>query len=397
MTYGKYPTRFWVLCAGSFFFFGSFNMVVPELPSVLEKLGGGEHKGLIISLFTLTAMLSRPFSGRLSDTIGRVPVMIFGSLVCVICSIIYPFTASVNGFLLLRFFHGFSTGFSPTGFTSYSADIIPPNRRGEAMGLLSVFGTLGMAGSPAVGDWLARTWSLDVMFYGSAVFAMIAVIIYVSTTETLYRRQRFKWSHFKIGINDIYDPLVLVPGIVMLLTSFSYGSMLTLVPDLSDALGIGNKGLIFMIFSTASLLIRIVAGTISDRFGRPVVLKISAALIAVSMVVTGSADAPWMLWIGGILYGLANGMNSPTLFAWATDLGNPKSKGRAFATLYIAMEFGIGLGALVSGYIFADDRSNFLMAFFVGSLLSFLALVFLYLSTEGKSLKGNFNNQPATN
>jgi len=264
------------------------------------------------------------------------------------------------------------------------------------MGLLSVFGTLGMAGSPAIGDWLARTWSLDVMFYGSAVFALIAVMIYVSTTETLFRRQRFRWSHFKIGLTDVYDPLVLVPGIVMLLTSFSYGSMLTLVPDLSDALGIGNKGLIFMIFSTASLLIRIVAGTISDRFGRPVVLKISAALIAIAMVVTGSANAPWMLWLGGVLYGLANGMNSPTLFAWATDLGNPKSKGRAFATLYIAMEFGIGLGALASGYIFADDRSNFLMAFLVGSVLSFLALIFLYMSTEGKALKGNFNNQPVT-
>ncbi len=53
-------------------------MIIPELPSYLTKLGGGEYKGLIISLFTLTAMISRPFSGKLTDKIGRIPVMVLG-------------------------------------------------------------------------------------------------------------------------------------------------------------------------------------------------------------------------------------------------------------------------------------------------------------------------------
>jgi MFS family permease len=57
-------------------------MLIPELPEYLSKMGGGEFKGLIISLFTLTAGLSRPFSGKLTDKVGRVPVMAFGSLVC---------------------------------------------------------------------------------------------------------------------------------------------------------------------------------------------------------------------------------------------------------------------------------------------------------------------------
>jgi len=110
-----YTTQFWLLCLSSLLFFASFNMLIPELPSYLTSLGGAEYKGLIISLFTLTAMVSRPFSGKLADKIGRVPVILFGTMVCFICSLIYPVLTSVSGFLVLRLAHGFSTGFSPTG------------------------------------------------------------------------------------------------------------------------------------------------------------------------------------------------------------------------------------------------------------------------------------------
>src|SRR5277367_4456125 len=94
-----YTSQFWLLCLSSLLFFASFNMLIPELPAYLTSLGGAQHKGLIISLFTLTAMISRPFSGKLADTIGRVPVMIIGTAVCFVCSLCYPILASVAGFL----------------------------------------------------------------------------------------------------------------------------------------------------------------------------------------------------------------------------------------------------------------------------------------------------------
>src|SRR6185369_4005720 len=120
-----YSSQFWLLCVSALLFFASFNMIIPELPEFLTKLGGADYKGLIISLFTLTAMISRPFSGKLADTIGRVPVMIIGAAVCFVCSLFYPIIATLSGFFILRLVHGFSTGFSPTGSTAFLADIIP--------------------------------------------------------------------------------------------------------------------------------------------------------------------------------------------------------------------------------------------------------------------------------
>jgi MFS family permease len=116
---------FFLLCLSSFLFFASFNMIIPELPSYLSSIGGEEYKGYIISLFTLSAGLSRPFSGKLADKIGRMPVMVFGVMVCFLVSLFYPLLTTVSGFLFLRFLHGFSTGFTPTGTSAYVADIVP--------------------------------------------------------------------------------------------------------------------------------------------------------------------------------------------------------------------------------------------------------------------------------
>ena len=160
-------------------------MIIPELPSYLSSLGGEEYKGFIISLFTLTAGLSRPFSGKLTDNIGRIPVMVLGSSVCFIIGFIYPLISSVAGFLFLRLLHGFSTGFKPTGTVAYVADIVPVHRRGEAMGISSVFGTMGMASGPAIGSEIALRYSLDVMFYTSSALAILSILILIGMKETL--------------------------------------------------------------------------------------------------------------------------------------------------------------------------------------------------------------------
>lgn len=380
MNLKTYSAQFWLLCLSSFFFFGSFNMILPELPSYLTNLGGADYKGLILSLFTLTAMFSRPFSGKLADKIGRIPVMIIGSVVCVICSLIYPALTSIYGFFALRFFHGFSTGFTPTGLTAYVADIVPTERRGEAMGLLSTFGTLGMAGSPALGGWISYHYSLDAMFYCSSLFGFLAVLVFLVVKETLQKKERFQRSHLKIKKEDLFERKVLVPCIIMVLTAYSFGAMVTLIPDLSVGLGMTNKGAVFTGFSLASVAVRIGAGKISDRYGRKSVLYFSTLLIGTAMVFTGLATEQWMLWSGGILYGMAYGMNSPTLFAWVTDLSDDTNRGRAFGSLYVALEFGIMLGALFSGFIFAWWPGNFILPFTSAAVFAILSFVYLTLN-----------------
>ena len=360
-------------------FFASFNMIVPELPFFLTSLGGADYKGLVISLFTLTAMISRPFSGKLADRIGRKPVIIAGSLVCFVCSLMYPLLTTVFGFLFLRLVHGFSTGFTPTGQAAYLSDIIPADRRGEAMGLLGTASTLGMAGGPALGGWLSSAVSLQAMFFCSSAFAILSSLIVLAIRETVTDKHAISLRLLAVHKRDLFEPRVLTPCIVMALCAYAYGSLFTVIPDFGAYFKIENKGLLFAYFTIASLLIRLVAGKASDIYGRVKVLKISTAFMAFGMLWIGLADSKTMLIIGAFLYGLAQGATSPTLLAWAADLSDPEHKGRGVASLYIFMEFGIGMGALLSGFIYNNDPSRFFITFFISSVLSAFAFLYLWI------------------
>jgi MFS family permease len=360
-------------------FFASFNMIIPELPDFLTSLGGADYKGLIISLFTLTAMLSRPFSGKLSDTIGRVPVMLLGALVCLVCSLIYPLLTSVAGFMLLRFIHGFSTGFTPTGQAAYLGDIIPTNKRGEAMGILGTAGTVGMAAGPAIGGAVANNFTLDALFYLSSFFGLVSVIIVMSIKETLGDKRRFTPATLRIQKQDLFEPLVWVPCVIMALYAYSYGAIFTLLPDLGEFVGIKNKGVLFTFLTVASLAVRLLAGKASDYYGRVSVLRVSTFFLVISLIIIGVGQESWHMMLGISLYGMGQGMTSPTLLAWATDLSDKNFKGRGISSLYIFMEAGIGIGAFVSGWMYGNDPANFFVTFLVCTLLSagsFLYLVF---------------------
>jgi MFS family permease len=374
---GGFTMQFWLLCLSSFLFFSSFNMMIPELPAYLTSLGGADYKGYIIALFTLSAALSRPFSGKLADTIGRIPVMVFGAGVCFILGFLYPAVGTVWAFLLLRFFHGFSTGFKPTGTSAYVADVVPENKRGEAMGMLGVFGSLGIAAGPAVGGVIANQFSINAMFYSSSVFAIMSVVILLGMTETVTIKHKFKPSLLIIPLNQVFEPRVIAPSIVMFLSAYSFGVILTIIPDFSVHLGILNKGLFFVSFTATSILVRVIAGKISDRYGRIQVLRYSTLLVMVSMWFIGSATSPTLFFLAGALIGIAAGTNSPTVFAWTIDLSHPMHRGRAMATMYIAMEIGIGFGALISAYLFNNQVANIPIAFNSAAVLAGLA--FLYI------------------
>ncbi len=372
-----YTHKFWLLCISSFLFFSSFNLIIPELPDYLTKLGGAEHKGLIIPLFTLMAGFSRPFSGRLTDTIGRVPILIYGVVVCIIAGFLYPMVTTVIGFFALRLLHGMSTGFKPTASSAYIGDISPVHRRGEAMGIQGLFGSLGMAAGPAIGGWLANLYGFNVMFYASSVFAILSVLVVVRVPETLIHRERFRWSLLKIRRKDILDKKAFPSAIVMLLTAFSFGTILTLIPDLSDYVGVENKGLFFTVFTVSSLLMRILAGKVSDKYGRIPVLMVGSMLYAFTMAFAGWTQSATELFIVAFFFGTAMGITSPTIFAWTVDLADDQRRGRALSTMFIALEAGIGIGGVIAGYSYSNEPANFPISFTISGFLAFMAGIYL--------------------
>ena len=379
-----YNLQFGLLCLSSLLFSASFNMLIPELPAYLSSLGGAQYKGLIIALFTLTAGVSRPFSGRLTDTVGRVPVMAVGSVVCFACGLLYPVLTTVSGFLFLRLLHGFSTGFKPTATAAYVADIAPPSRWGEAMGIHGLCFSTGMAIGPAIGSYITLHFSLNVLFYTSSAFALMSIIILGNLKETIAVKQKFSFALLKISRKDIIAPEVLPAAIVIFLSYLGYGAILTLVPDQTSHLGIANKGIFFMATTMASLVIRFVSGKASDRYGRTIIIKAGLCILIIALVITGSAHTFFLLITGAIVYGVAQGVLSPALNAWTIDMSHPEHRGKAMATMYIALEAGIGLGALCAGWYYQDIIARIPLIMYTSAGIIVLSIGYMFLRERTK-------------
>ena len=377
----KYPLQFWLLCLSTWLFFFSFTLLVPELSDYITSLGGEDYKGATIGLFTIAALLSRPISGKLADVIGRLPVMIFGGAVCVVMSILYPLFTTVFGFLVLRFLHGMSTGFMPTGTVAYLADIIPKGRRGEAMGLIGIMNNLGMMSGYAVSGYVVQYLGLTNMFWLSGAIAFLSVAIVIGMEESLPNAVKLKAVHFKLKIEDLWDSRAKEPAILMMLTVTMFGAIITLIPDYSKGLGILNKGLFISIMTVTTILTRLFTSKMSDVRGRIFSCKIGTSFWVLGAVLLIFRQIE-LFYLSAVLCGFASGTNSPALFAWAVDVANGERAGRAMATLFIALEAGITIGAFASAFIYDNHFENFTFVFLAIAALNVGALAYLFFGVK---------------
>lgn len=394
-----FTRQFWQLSIAVFLFFASFNMIIPELPTFITRMGGEDWKGWIIALFTLAAGISRPFSGKLADKVGRVPVMLVGIFMTALCGILYPFAASLLLFFILRFLHGFSTGFAPTGSMAYVGDIAPSHRRGEAIGLVSMFGTVGMAVAPVLGSYIASKFSLEAMFYTSSAFGVASFIIVRPLTETLAIPNKPTWREvlrtFKITKDDFYEPRVLRPAALLMLASVGFGAVLTVIPDFSLYVGLSDelKGIFFAVFTCSSIITRVISGKLSDKIGRIKTLRLGFGTLVISLIMLAFAQEPILFFTAGVFFGFALGNNSPTVMAWTIDMSEDKYRGRAIATVFIALEIGIGGGALLSAWLYGNNPANFKWAFLGCAVLAAIGLALLFREMKAKPLIAESSEQ----
>ena len=195
-----------------------------------------------------------------------------------------------------------------------------------------------------------------------------------------------KLNHFKVGLEDLWDKRAKDPAIVMLLSVTLFGTIITLIPDYSIGLGIENKGLFLSIATISTVFTRLTTSRLSDIKGRIFSCKIGTSFWFLASILLMFPSLT-TFYIAAVLCGMASGINSPALFAWAVDVANGERSGCALATLFITLEAGITVGAFVSAYIYDNTFSNFRYVFLFLASIMVIALLFLVLGVNSKETK----------
>ena len=371
-----YPKNFWLLSFALFFFMISFNIILPELNDFITNMGAPDKKGLIISLFTISAAISRPFSGKLSDTIGRKKVMLTGMIVATVVTLLYPVSGLIS-FLALRFLHGFSAGFLPTGATALVTDILPENKRGVGMGIWGTFISVGIGFGQIFSSWITQEFGLTYLFFVGSVFALLSGIMIAFIKETLSDPVPFKGNLLLIKRSDIIEPDVIPAAIIMFCQAISTGIVFVVTPDISAFLDIDNKGWFFGFYMISTIGIRLFASSLSDHIGRRKTLIIGLSFMVTAMTLIGTASEWLQYTIGSVVFGIATGVSSPTLFAWTADLSAPSRRGVGAGTIFIALEVGIMAGSFMTIWTYNSTIDTVMLTFLIGAFASLIAITYL--------------------
>lgn len=338
--------NFILIMASNFFVFMGFQMLLPTMPVYVQQLGGTEDMvGLVIGIFTITAVALRPFAGRALDTRGRRIVYLFGLFIIVISTLSYKLMATVGMVLALRLLHGIGWGASTTAAGTVAADIIPKSRLGEGMGFYGLTTVISMATAPAIGLYIINQWGFNTLFDTSAILVFMAVII------AMLIKYRPLDTHpiEKSGKYSLYEREAYKPTVIIFFITLTYGSIVSFIALYAARFNIENIGVFFTAYAVTLLFSRPLFGRLADKKGFDYSMIPGIICIGLTMVVLFFAQNLYFFLAAAVLYGIGFGAVQPSLQAMAVYNVTPQRRGAANGTFMSGFDLGIGIGSIIWG------------------------------------------------
>lgn len=339
--------EFIIIILISLFTFLGFQMLLPTLPVFAKSLGGGDTSaGLVVGLFTFSAVLIRPFTGYALDAYGRKGVFFIGMLIFAACVLSYTWAPYLLILLFIRFIHGFGWGLTSTAASTVAADLIPKSRLGEGMGYYGLAGTLSMALAPAFGLFIIDKYNFNTLFLIATVMVVVSILLaftiqYRGAAET-EEKGKPKFS--------LVEKTALRPTLVIFLVTMTYGAIVTFIALYASSRGISNIGPFFTIYAISLALFRPIAGRLADTRGFDFVVIPGLGLILGAMLLLYFSTNLQLFILAAFVYGAGFGTVQPCLQALAI-IGAPERRGAANATFFTGFDLGIGLSSIMWGAI----------------------------------------------
>lgn len=353
---------------------------ITSMPLFFLHLGGSNAlAGLSMTFFTLAALLTRPLIGISLDTYGRKPILLWGVVVYTISTVLYGFVAFIPALIFLRIMHGISFSASSTATSTMVSDVLPEDKMTEGISYFGLFGTLAVAIAPPATLYLLEVSDYTVLYYLTGVVSLIALLISVRIESQ--KNTRHKELASSTGpsppkrlspdaarhLHKLVEPRAIPPSVIVLFVSLATSTVMVFLPSFAIGNGIRHIGVVFVAQAAALALSRFIVGPWIARTGPRFVMSVNLLALGIALAGISFSSTLWELVIGAVLLGFTSGCLIPQLNAMAITNTDKANRGKANATFYIAMDFGIGAGSAGWGILsdFFEMRWIFLLAGFL--------------------------------
>lgn len=336
-------------------FFGQF-MMGTLLPKYLSALGYGSTLiGFIISMFSVTALGTRPITGPLIDGMNKKKLYLSMLCLLIIASFGYAFAANIPMLIFFRLLHGISMGCSSALALTIVTDVLPKDKLASGLGIYGLSGVFATAFGPGLGLSIADRFGYPTAFCISGVLVVISVII----------SSRMKIEHDAdkrviIKLSNIIAKEAVVPAYFMFLMSFTrMGFSTFLVLYITEARQIPGIAVYYFINAGALLIFRPLSGKLADKYGIHKALIPSYVFYAATLVMLAFCTQAWQLWLIGIVNALGMGTAQPFHQALCMKVVPKERRGAGSTTNFIGTDMGDLVGPTAAGAIaerFGYDR-----------------------------------------
>jgi len=405
--------------AANFALFFAFYVLTPLLPLYLSEHFGATKDviGLVLSGYTITALLFRPFSGFIVDSFSRKKVLMVCFAAFAIFFVGYLAASTLLLFTIVRTLHGGPFGALTVANSTVAIDVLPSSRRTEGIGYYGLSNNLAMAIAPTVGIFLYKwTDSFELLFWLALVVACAgwltdATVKLKSQTSNLRSAEgRLLPEGRKKSQTLSLDRFFLIRGWLLGVNMVAFGFCFGVLSNYlaiygKEVMGItGGTGTYFMLCSIGLILSRLQGGkalrqgrlTFNAGSGMLISLVGYTLFILMPTIVNSqfsTLNSQFLIAIGyygsAILIGLGNGHMWPAFQNMTINVASNSQRGTANSTILVSWDIGMGLGILLGGIL--SELINYSAAFWTVAFVNALGVALFFLRTKAFFLQRNLN------
>lgn len=359
----------------------SFMLIVPLLPLYLSETFGATKDtiGLVLTGYTIMALIVRPFSGFMVDSFPRKTVLVICGFFFFALFAGYLAAGSLVAFAIFRTLHGAPFGATTVAASTVAIDVSPSSRRGEAIGYYGLSNNLAMALGPALAVVLLGTFNgnYKALFWVSLATSFIGLVLDLS---------------MKLPVRDFVpekkvislDRFFLLDGwreaIGIACFAFSYGILSTYVAIYGkEELGItGGTGLFFGLCAIGLIMSRLTGAHAlrENRVSRNASMGMCVSIFG--YLLFAALHNPIGYYGAALIIGLGNGHMYPAFQTMFINLAPNSQRGTANSSILTSWDAGVGLGVLIGGL--CSEYWGYHSAFWAAWAVNAFGVAFYFLS-----------------
>jgi multidrug resistance protein len=354
-----------------------FGIIIPLLPFYAETFGAtGFTIGLLATSFSLMQFIFAPIWGRVSDRVGRRPIILLGLLGSCLSYLGFGLASTLASLFMARIFAGIAGANIPTA-QAVVADLTTPENRAKGMGLVGAAFGLGFIFGPAIGGFLSRYGYAVPAFFASGLSLANFVAAWFLLPETLKPEHRAvermgRIDALRAALARPHLPLLLTIGFLVVAAFSGYESTFALFAERTYGFTASSIGYIFAFVGVILVIVQgALVGRVVKWIGEHHIVPASLALVAAGLLMIPATTSVAALLVASGVMALGMGFNNPSLMSLISRYSAAEDQGGVLGLTQSLNSLARIVGPMWGGFAF--DRLGIGMPYITSAAVMGLA------------------------